>query len=453
MLFPDLTTVCGPMAVCAANDEELAFELGAAVARELRFAGVTWRWAPVVDISSRFSPGLGRMFSNDDADKQIRFGSAIARGMQSEGVAATAKHFPGEDEIEYRDSHFTRTVNNSTYEQWMDKQGKIFQGMIDNGVYAIMTTHKAFPAVDDTMINGQYIPTTTSRKIVTELLKKKMGFKGVVITDGIVMAGLYSLYSYEDLIINIVNAGNDVILGVKPCTGEIIEKAVLDGRISEERINDACQRVLDMKEKLGMFEDGYCQMKYRAEDVTPRTKEISDKISRKAITLLYDKKNLIPLDKEKIKRVTIVCSAHVDYFYENLVEYMKPEFEKRGAEVKVQRRIKSFDEMDKIAAESDLIIYAAYIRQHQPMGMPSLYGEECNTYLYAFSAGKEKSIGLSMGYPYLHYDIMGNADTFINTYGYDRSMMTAFVEGIYGEIPFRGVSPVRLTPSPDRKLW
>lgn len=83
------------------------------------------------------------MFSNDDADKQIRFGSAIARGMQSEGVAATAKHFLGGDEIEYRDSHFTRTVNNSTYEQWMDKQGKIFQGMIDNGVYAIMTRKKS----------------------------------------------------------------------------------------------------------------------------------------------------------------------------------------------------------------------------------------------------------------------------------------------------------------------
>ncbi len=453
MLFPDLTTVCGPMAISAANDEKLAFELGAAVARELRCAGVTWRWAPVVDLACRFNPSMQRSFSADNVEKQIRMGVAVANGMQSEGVAATAKHFPGGDEVEYRDSHFASTCNSSTYEQWMERQGKVFQGMIDSGVYAVMTGHKAFPAVDDTMIKGRYIPTTTSRKIVTELLKEKMGFKGVVITDGIVMGGLYSLYSYEELIINLVNAGNDVILGVKPHTGEIIEKAVSDGIIPEERINDACQRVLDMKEKLGMFEDGYCQMKYKAEEVIPKTKKISDEICRRGITLLYDKNKLLPLDKEKIKTVTIICSAHVDFFYDNLIEYMKPEFEKRGAKVRVQRRIASFDEMDAIASESDLIIYAAYVNAHQPMGMPSLYGDECRTFLYAFSAGREKSIGVSMGYPYLHYDLITNADTFINTYGRDPSMISAFVEGIYGEMPFTGVSPVRLTPDPNRKLW
>ena len=90
------------------------------------------------------------------------------------------------------------------------------------------------------------------KKIITDLLKNEMGFDGVVITDGITMAGVFSLMPYEDLIVEIVNAGADVILCAWPDATDIIEKAIADGRIEESRIDDACQRVLNMKEKQKM---------------------------------------------------------------------------------------------------------------------------------------------------------------------------------------------------------
>ena len=447
-LFEDLTTTCRPIAMGATNDENLAYDLGAAIARELRTAGVNWRWTPVVDVSSRFSNGCSmlRSYAQDDPEKQGRLALAHAKGMQSEGVAATAKHFPGGDTIEYRDSHFTRTMINSTKEEWWEEQGKIFQHLIDGGVYSIMISHKSFPAVDDSKVSGSYRPCTISKKVITDLLKGEMGFKGVVITDGFVMASLYSLLPYDELIVEMVNAGNDVLLGPhieNERAMDIIIKAIENGKIPEERINDACQRVLDMKEKLGMFEDGYRLVKGKSEEVTDKTREINMEIARKAVTLIRDRDNMLPLNKGKIKNVAIICSAHIDSFFSAL-NVLKNEFETRGAKVHMQRRLTGFDEIKKIADEYDLIIYAAYVAGHQPMGGPFLFGEECATYFYAYTAGREKSIGVSFGYPYIHYDIMENADTFVNAYGKSPELMKAFVEGIYGEIPFVGESPVNL---------
>lgn len=442
--FADLTLTCDPSAQGATDDEKLTYELAAAAAREARCAGVTWRWAPVVDIANRFSMSVMRSYAPHDPDKQIRFAVAQIQGTQSEGVAATAKHFPGHDLYEYRDAHLCPAKIRSTKEEWWAGQGKIFQGCIDGGVYSIMIGHAAFPAYDDSKVGGRYRPATISKKIVTDLLKGEMGFKGVVITDAINMGALFTLMPYEDLIIEIINAGNDVLLGVQRTDmNEIVCKAVRDGRILESRIDDACQRILDMKEKLGMFEEGYTLVKSTAEVETPKTRKINMEIARKAVHLVRDRQNMLPLDQNKIKNVTIICTTHSEGFANN-VHKLAAEFNARGINAKVQRRLSGEEELVKVDKESDLIIYAAYVAGHQPVGAMSLYGEEAKTYLFAFSHGKEKSIGVSFGYPYLHYDMMGGADAFVNTYGQSPDLMKAFVEAIFGDIPFQGKAPVKL---------
>lgn len=450
-VYTDLTVTCCPLAIGATNDEDLAFALGAAIARELRCVGINWRWAPVVDMYSRFSAGITRSYTPDDPDKMIKIANAHIRGVQSEGVAATAKHFPGNDGYEYRDSHFCPAMNSSTLEEWWAGQGKIFQGVIDGGVYSIMTSHKAFPAVDDEKINGQYVPVTLSKKVTTDLLKEKMGFKGVVITDAIEMNSLLSLMPYDELIIRMINAGNDAILGVFLNTGDIVVKAVEEGRISEDRINDACQRILDMKEKLGLFEDGYKGRCRIASEEAPKTRKINEEIARRAITLVRDRTNMLPFDKSKVKKVSVICSTHEDAFFEKDLLAFKKAFEDRGIAVYMQRRLKSNEELAEISKDSDIIIYAGYTNMHAPYGGPNLYGEECKTYLYAFTSGREKSVGVSFGYPYLHYDIMGSADAFINAYSKSPEMMRAVVQGILGEIPISGKSPVKLEPA--RRSW
>lgn len=449
-LFSDASTVCGGLSVGATDSEELSFQLGAAIARELRAGGVNWRWAPVVDMPGRFAAGIMRPFNPDDVDRLVKLSVAHIRGMQSENVAGTAKHFPGPDKTEYRDSHFTPTVNSSTMEEWWELQGKAFQGVIDGGVYSVMIGHSAFPAADNTCIDGKYLPATLSKKIITDLLKGTMGFRGVVVTDAVGMAALKSFYPREELYVELLKAGNDVLLGVENDSVDIVEKAALEGRISEERINDACQRVLDMKEKLGMFEDDYIiGDAHFADYYSPATKEINKQIAEKSITLVRDVTHAIPYDSKKIKTVTIVVSTHNEAFM-NEAELLRQAFERRGAEVNIKRRLEKQWELDE-AVKSDLIIYAAYIAMHNPKGALSFFGQECSTFSFAFSKGKEKSIGISFGYPYIHYDFMGNANTFINAYGISPDIIEACVAGIYGEIPIVGKSPVKLNP--DKRVW
>lgn len=441
--YKDFDMVSPLVTVGASGDESLAYELGRCVARELRCAGINWRWAPIVDIANRFTCTVCRTFVQNDTEKMIAFANAHIKGMQDEGVAATAKHFPGGDRTEHRDSHFCPATVNSTLEEWWSEQGKIFKGVIDAGVYSVMVSHKSFPAYDDRKIGELYVPATLSKKIITDLLKGELGFSGVVITDDIGMGGVRAMYDYETLVTELVNAGNDVLLGAEPETGDIIEKAVREGRIPVSRIDDAAQRVLDMKEKLGMFEVSYGVLDYDCKSAREETAKVDTKICEKSIHLLRDGNRLFPLDENKIKRVSIIVSSHYEQYSDDL-ELMKKEFEMRGASVYMQRRLNGADELKAIAAKSDLIIYSSYVDMHTPMGGPFLFGDECRTYFYAFSHGAEKSVGISMGYPYIHFDIMANARTFINTYSKNPRSITALVKAMYGEIPFEGVSPVNL---------
>ncbi len=444
-VFNELSWIINCAAIGAADSEELTFALGAAVAREMRCGGINWRWCPVVDLGNRNNYSTLRTFAIDDPERTVKLAKAYFKGMQSEGVAACAKHFPSEGRMEARDSHFTSTSNPDTMEEWWAEQGKVYKEVLDAGVYSVMVGHQSFPAMDDKKINGKYVPATISKKIITDLLKGELGFKGVVITDGIGMAGLYSLMPYEELIVELVNAGNDVILGSKLPSGDLIEAAVKDGRIDESRIDDACQRVLNMKEKLGMFEDDYYNLPYKAEDIVGETRRISEEIAKRSITLVRDNFNLLPLNKKDIKKVSVIISTHAEHFTGKL-DALKEAFEERGIEVYMQRRLKNAAELKEISDNCDLIIYAAYLGMHQPAGYPRFFGDEAGSFYHAFTHGKEKSIGVSFGYPYIHYDTMENVDTFINAYNPQPETMRAFVSAILGEIEIVGKSPVLLIP-------
>ncbi|MBR2432170.1 MAG: glycoside hydrolase family 3 protein [Clostridia bacterium] len=439
-----LTSITSGLMVGASDDEELCFGLGRQLGLEHKSFGSNWIWAPMVDLVNRFAAGIVRPFSNEP-DTLIRCARAYIKGLQSAGVAATAKHFPGADPKETRDGHIVSTFIRSSYEAWKKDQGRVFKELIDAGVYAIMAATRAFPAIDDTEVMGTYLPATLSHKIVTKLLKEEMGFEGVVITDDVTMGGYTTFYSHEDLYAEFLKAGNDVLLGVGVDAVDLIERAVLDGRLSEERVNDACKRVLNLKEKLGLFEDGYVRgNNIKLDDVKPESKKVVSEIANRGITLIKNKNpELLPLKKEKIKNVTIILYTHNEAILKSL-SVMKEEFEKRGASVTLRRRLESWQELKEISEKNDLIVYVGYIHFHSPKGAPSFYGDEQWSFRYAFTAGKEKSIGISLGYPYIHYNFMDECPVFVNGYNATPDTQEAFVAAIYGEIPFTGKSPVDL---------
>ena len=442
--FNDGTVTVAPFCIGAANDEQLTYDLSYGIGKEMRAAGIHWRWCPVSDLCNRFKGvSITRSFSQEP-DKLIRLCNAANRGVEAAKVASTMKHFPGCDPYSYRDGHGSAGSISISLEEWEKTSGRIYKEIIESGVDTVMTTHTAFPAVDDTAMNGNILPTTFSKKITTDLLRGKLGFKGVIVTDDINMGPMANFCTYEDGLVMAINAGNDILLGVDVDAYYAIEKAVLDGRIPMSRIDESAQRVLDLKEKLGLFDDEEEVVDFA--EAKKITAEANQKIADKCITLLYDRNQLLPLNKDKIKKVTIVYTSNEPETNDHLL-VMKHEFEKRGAEVRYVTKLPIRKvHVEQFSADSDLIIFAALVDSHMPCGMPSLYNDAAKTYWWCFSAGKEKAIGVSLGYPYLHFDAMSGAETFVNIYSDAPIVQESFVKALYGEIPFEGVSPVDLTP-------
>ncbi len=434
--YSDLSAPTMGLAVGAADNEALTEELGYCIGMEHKKAGVNWLWDPVADLLGYHSSGVVRGFSNK-ADLAGKHCSAFIRGIQSGGVAACAKHFPGRDHTEYRDSHVVTTTMQCSYAQWKESQGAVFQKLIDDGVYSIMAGCGSFPAVDDRKVNNHYLPGGLSDRVLTKLLKEEMGFEGVVITDDVQMAAFTSCFTGKDLFTQMLNAGNDMLLGVGLDAIDAVMESIEEGRIPEARINDACRRVLDMKEKLGLFDDNY--VNDAVEFDTQRTKDVSMQVMREGLTLVCDHRNYLPV-KHPIKNVTIVAYAHIDDILERL-QPMAEAFRKRGANVKVRGIIEGAADMHEVAQNSDLIVYVGYIYFFAPKGPPAFYGETFWSLRFAFTEGAEKSIGISLGHPCVHYDFMDDLSPFVDAYMLSPEAQEAFVEGVYGEITFKGKSP------------
>lgn len=434
------TTVAG---LGATRDPQLAFEYGKLLGEDLRLCGIRWLWSPVADNTGSYEDL--RCMSSDYEDN-AKMLTAFIKGVQSSGVATCAKHFPGADPFDYRDSHFCSATYAQSYEYWEKTQAREFKACIDAGVDSIMVGHPTFPAVDDTQVNGKYLPCTLSKKVITDLLKDKMNFKGVVLTDDAGMKGMQTIYGGEEACIVALNAGIDMILSPQvPDYVACIEQAVLDGRIPESRIDDACRRVLDMKEKYGIFDDE--EYTYPTEEereaVREKIRNLMHRIAEKGITLTANNAGLIPLNKDKIKKVKIAYLGYSDEAFEKL-QSMVAEFERHGAECVLRSGFSMADLME--CDKYDLIVYASYVSFHHPQGGQHYYGDVCNDVARTFKYATDKSVGISMGSPISYFNYFSSAKTFVNSYSFNEQILEGFVKGLYGELEFSDYNPFPLNP-------
>lgn len=454
--FPQMSTLPNSSCIGAIDDEELAYKKGYQIAKESTYAGMNWLWGPPADVSGRIGVSINRGYG-DDIEVSKRMVCAEIRGMQDAGVAATLKHFPGPGWTDERDAHAAPTVNPTSMEEWNKIQRPIYQAAIDAGVCSVMVGHNAFPVVDNSRIGRTYRPSTLSKKVITDLLKGEMGFKGVVVTDGVGMRSLRLMFKDDmELFKELIKAGNDVILSVNDITRylDTMEKAVLSGEIPESRIDDACQRVLDMKEKIGLFTDEPAVVKELPQDFVDGAKELNKEICERALTLICDDDKKIPLNKDKIKKVIVFAppQGFGDAHVEMLREVLTREFKARGVEkVEVRKYIdenKRYEAKDlkPLADEYDLMIYAPMLGH----GAGSQFiNNGFRTMAFSMRHGREKSIVVSFGSPFLFYDYFYQAETYINAYNPLEESVVGFVKAIYGEIPFEGTNRYKLIPDFD----
>ena len=443
-LFPELTTCMSQMALAATGDYDLIAEQSAAIAREMRASGVQWKWSPCIDVDNlRSFSAYGRGFS-DDLDTIVRCGVAVVNGTQSEGVAVSIKHFPGKDGIEYRDSHFCQTFNMQTRDEWDKTNGYIYKEILKAcDPWAVMISHASLPCVDNTKVpNGTYIPSTLSYKVITELLKGELGYKGVVITDAIGMGAVNDIMTREEFLVNLVLAGNDIILGTPEDFIDVIEKAVLDGRVPESRIDDACSRVLEMKKNIGMFKEDYGLDIEVTSELVEETVRIEKAAAKKAITLVKNQ-GILPLSNDKIKKVLIVPMAYWEDFDES-IRYTGELLTARGMEVDY---LLADDAWSLDISKYDLVLAATYLRAHRPLGAIGFQGKHIQTINCLLHRANEKTVGIAYGCPNVYFDWFSNTgEAFIAAYDYTKPLQEAVVSALFGEIPFEGKCPFELIP-------
>lgn len=434
--FPDL------MGLAAADSTELATIMGEATAKEGRNCGVHWCFGPVMDINvNPLNPIVNTRGLGDNPERISRLACAVITSMQAHGMVATAKHFPG-DGFDARDQHLCTTINPLTQDQWRATSGKMFKDAIEAGVWTIMTGHISLPAFDPGAGNSidDAPPATLSKVLTTDLLRRELGFQGVIITDAINMGGISSWASVGERSVQSLEAGADMVLFSNIYTDFCaIKEAVEQGRLSEKRIDESVRRVLALKEKLGLHIDGSQPDVSEAERA--RYSKASNDIARKAVTLVKDSANILPLSlKPSVKIAALHIRGDAHYNVDGFDALLK----QTGADITrvTEQDLTPCDDSERFS-EADVILVLSVFGPTWATGRIRLAGNYMRTLCTMLERYPHKLVFISFGSPY-HLFELPRIRTFINAYSPDPMSQMAALELLTGTLKPSGVSPVNL---------
>lgn len=297
------TLLPGAMALGAGGSTADVLRAARIAGGELAAMGIRQDYAPVADVNvNPANPVIGvRSFGADPAAVSALVAAQV-RGYQSAGVAATAKHFPGHGDTE-TDSHVGLPVMRHTRAVWEELDEPPFRAAVETGVDAIMTAHIVFPALDP---SGD--PATLSRPIVTGILRERLGFRGVVVTDALDMAGVRQKYGDERVPVLALLAGCDQLLN-PPDLGlahRSVLAAVESGELTEERIEQSVLRILELKARRGLFGRDHTAAGPVGASVGVREHlDAADTIAARTTTLLANPAGLLPFDPASGPRLLV----------------------------------------------------------------------------------------------------------------------------------------------------
>lgn len=295
--------VCFPSmrAATETGDEKLAYEMGAVAAKEGRLAGYHWTFGPCVDIlANRANPVVHLRTAGEDADTVIKYGGAYMDGLQDNGLIATLKHFPG-DGYCTDDQHVTTPEIPLSATEWDDTFGKVYKTLIERGAMSIMPGHIALPAYDEADEFGIYPPATLSKNLLTGLLKEKLGFKGIIVSDAVDMSGFCGYMNYHHACAAFLEAGGDCLLFFKDTEENMskLKQCVEEGRLSLETLKDRAYRML-------CFARNYFE-KFPQNQMPDFNRDAAEKTAKemteKAIKVIRDRHNILPVEINKNSRI------------------------------------------------------------------------------------------------------------------------------------------------------
>ncbi|MBT2689281.1 glycoside hydrolase family 3 C-terminal domain-containing protein [Bacillus sp. ISL-47] len=319
------TDMPGNMALGATRSEEISRKVGKAIGEELASLGINMNFAPVMDVNNNpDNPVIGVRSFGEDPDLVAKMGVAYTQGLQSAGVAATAKHFPGHGDTAV-DSHLGLPEVPHDKERLKEVELYPFQKGMEAGIDAIMTAHVTFPKIDDTKAISQKtgeeiaIPATLSYKVLTELMRKEMGYEGVITTDAMNMKAIADHFGPVDAAIRAVKAGTDIVLmpvGLEEVAGGLLN-AVESGEISKERIEASVERILTLKIKRGIIKEETPQpidekIANALEAVgSENHKQVEKEAAERSVTLVKNEGSALPLNVENDDKIVVVGNTYI----------------------------------------------------------------------------------------------------------------------------------------------
>ncbi|SHE70538.1 beta-N-acetylhexosaminidase [Caldanaerobius fijiensis DSM 17918] len=450
----DGTKLPGNMAIGATRSTDLAYKNGQVVGSELKAVGINWNLAPVADVNSNpANPIIGIRSFGGFPDLVSRMTVAYMKGEQSQNIATCLKHFPGHGDVNI-DSHLGLGIVNKSIDQLEKNELKPFSDAIKAGADAVMSAHLSFPALDDTKIEVKTsdgtikkitIPATLSQKILTGVLREKLGFKGVIITDAMNMRAISDNFNPIDATIRAIKAGADIVLMPVDLQGSYDEllKQVKNGSISEYRIDQSVKRILSLKNKIGILNRPTINLE-KAIDMATKilssntNKAIERETAQKAITLVRDNKHIIPLKNiSPPKKILVVAGnkVRIDQYIAQIRKYYPYHIDTLVVDDAVLNSNKELSNTTKAAINgADIII----------IGTVDITEKDNQIVKILNNYGREKIIILiAIKNP---YDIMyyPNAETYLVQYGWNRANYEAVVDVIFGGIKPTGRLPVNI---------
>ena len=440
----------------AAGDPHLAGRMGEITAREGTAVGVNWAFAPVVDIGINWrNPVIATRVFSADSETVAEYGESFISNMQLQGMAATMKHFPG-DGVDERDQHFSPSVNSLSCEEWDRSFGSVYRRCIKAGVLTAMVGHIVQPAwakaINPHLRDEEILPASTSKELITGLLRERLGFNGMISTDSTTMTAFDQLLPRWKAIPSAIMAGCDMILFTEHMEEDIgfMKKALQTGLLDPARLDEAVLRVLAVKAALRLPEkklNNSLQLPLD-ETLTVLAQQDGNRLSAacaaESVTLVKDKDNLLPLSPATYKRVCLLAYAEGRGFgskAEQVAYVVRNRLEREGFAVTVRKAGESYPEWSKIKEEFDWILYVSNQssvsnRTVCRMDWTPSMGSDAPNYL-----SEIPTVFISFGNPYHLVDVP-RVRTFINAYKFKKDTVDAVIRKILGQEGFYGRNPV-----------
>jgi beta-N-acetylhexosaminidase len=418
------------MALGATRSPELAEAAGRVVGRDLRSLGFTMNLAPVLDINSNpRNPVIGIRSFGEDPELVAELGLAFIQGMRRSGVIAVAKHFPGHGATT-SDSHYGLPSLPYDLEHLRRVELVPFARSIDGELEALMTAHIALPSIAE----APDLPSTLSRRILTEVLREQLGYDGIVITDGLEMRGIVEKYGLGKAAVQAIQAGADMVLVVwtaerKEEVRQALLAAVASGEIPIERVEQSVRRILTAKARHHLF----ASQRFEPAAVSKRERGVAGAIASRAITLVKNQGEVLPLSAGALRSVVVASGQDV---FRRTLERGLPGVQVTGIPLRWapsrQRRDQDSERVLAAASHADLVV----------VGLSNSYYKDLVSALKQRHPQKPVVV-VSFASPYMLTDFP-EVDAYLCAYTWQAMAQSAAGLALLGDNPPQGKLPVSI---------